>query len=319
MDWDTLWAWIYTPWMTVGDTEITLARVAGLIFILAFVWWFSSLLEKGLRRVALHGRAHETSSTVYAFTRLLRYVVWIVGTLIGLNFLGFNLASLALLGGAIGVGIGFGLQNIFSNFISGIIILVEKTLKVGDFVDLQSGVRGTVTEIGMRYTRVTTNDEVDVLVPNSEFINGRVTNWTFNNRYRRIRVPFGVAYGSDKNEVREAGLAAVKAVKGVILDAQHPADVRLVNFGESSLDFEIAAWVGPDAIGKPGGTHARILWALEGELTQRGIEIPYPQRDLHIRSGTLAVNASPGEAVREDRGAGTFDVRLDGTTGSGRT
>jgi small-conductance mechanosensitive channel len=143
--------------VTVGDTDISVARVAGLFFILAFSWWFSTLLESALRHVALHGRHHAVSSTVYAFTRLVRYVVWIVGALVGLNHLGFSLASLAFLGGAIGVGIGFGLQNIFQNFISGIIILVEKTLKIGDFVDLQSGVRGTVTEIGMRYTRITTN------------------------------------------------------------------------------------------------------------------------------------------------------------------
>src|SRR5215212_4353331 len=97
MDWDTMWAWVYTPWLTVGNTDITLARVAGLFFILAFAWWFSSMLETGLRRVALHGRHHATRSTVYAFTRLVRYVVWIVGTLIGLNYLGFNLASLAFL------------------------------------------------------------------------------------------------------------------------------------------------------------------------------------------------------------------------------
>lgn len=301
MDWDTLWDWVYTPWMTLGETEVTLARVAGLLFILAFVWWFSSVLERTLRRVALHGRSAETSSTVYAFTRLVRYVVWIVGTLIGLNYLGFNLASLAILGGAIGVGIGFGLQNIFSNFISGIIILVEKTLKIGDFVDLQSGVRGTVTEIGMRYTRVTTNDAVDVLVPNSEFINGRVTNWTFNDRNRRIHVPFGVAYGSDKNLVKEAGLAAAKAIEGLIIDERHPADVRLVKFGESSLDFELVVWVGPSTISKPGGTHAKLMWTIESELTQRGIEIPNAQRDIHVRSGSLdvSIKREPDESGKE--------------------
>ncbi len=304
MDWDTLWGWFNTPWFTVGDTGISLARVAGLFFILAFSWWFSSLLESALRRVALRGRHHAVSSTVYAFTRLVRYVVWIVGTLVGLNYLGFNLASLAFLGGAIGVGIGFGLQNIFQNFISGIIILVEKTLKIGDFVDLQSGVRGTVTEIGMRYTRITTNDSVDVLVPNSEFINGRVTNWTFHERSRRIRVPFGVAYGTDKDQVREAGIAAAKRVKGTIVDDMHPADVRLVKFGDSSLDFEVMVWVGPDAIGRPGGTHARILWELETELTKRGIEIPFPQRDLRIRSGSLGVaTADPAEVADERRPA----------------
>src|SRR5687767_11156582 len=248
MDWDSVWGWVNHPWVTLGETDVTLARIVGLVFILLFVWWFASVLERALRRVALHGRQGQTSSTVYAYTRLVRYLVWIVGTLVGLNYLGFQLASLAFLGGAIGVGIGFGLQNIFINFISGIIILVEKTLKIGDFVELQSGVRGSVTEIGMRYTRITTNDSVDVLVPNSEFINGRVTNWTFNERSRRIRVPFGVAYGTDKNAVLEAGLAAAASVKGMLSDPGHPADVRLVKFGDSSLDFELLAWVGPETI-----------------------------------------------------------------------
>lgn len=283
-DWSTVWAWFTTPWITVGETDITLATIAGLVFILVFVWWFSITLENTLRRVALHGRSPETSSTVYAFTRLVRYIVWIVGTLLGLNYLGFNLSSLAFLGGAIGLGIGFGLQNIFSNFISGIIILVEKTLKIGDFVDLQSGVRGSVTEIGMRYTRVTTNDAVDILVPNSEFINGRVTNWTFNDRSRRVGVPFGVAYGSDKNKVREAGIAAAKRVPGLIIDELHPVSVLLRSFGESSLDFEVRAWAGPELITRPGRTTSQLLWALEEELTIRGIEIPYPQRDINIRS-----------------------------------
>jgi small-conductance mechanosensitive channel len=309
-DWSTMWGWLNMPWMTVGETDVTLARVAGLAFILVFVWWFSLTLEKGLRRVALHGRSPETSSTVYAFTRLVRYVVWIVGTLIGLNYLGFNLASLAFLGGAIGLGIGFGLQNIFSNFISGIIILVEKTLKIGDFVDLQSGVRGTVTEIGMRYTRVTTNDEVDVLVPNSEFINGRVTNWTFNSRNRRVAVPFGVAYGSDKNAVHEAGIAAAKSVQGLIIDERHPVGVLLRGFGDSSLDFELRAWVGPELVTRPGRTTSRILWQLEEELTKRGIEIPYPQRDIRIRSGTLGAAAAEDPDSAGERAPGAFMSRV---------
>ena len=301
-DWTTIYDWINTPWITLGKTEITAASVFGLVFILVFVWWFSAVVERTLRRVALHGRSPDTHSTVYAFTRLIRYVVWIVGTLLGLTYLGFELTSLAFLGGAIGVGIGFGLQNIFSNFISGIIILVEKTLKIGDFVDLQSGVRGTVTEISMRYTRVTTNDSVDVLVPNSEFINGRVTNWTFNERSRRIRIPFGVAYGSDKNAVREAGVAAAKAVEdaGLIIDDAHPAIVLMTALGESSLDFELRVWVGPKLISRPGGTKSRLLWALEEELTKRGIEIPFPQRDLRLRSGPLAVNVTRADGEQVD-------------------
>jgi small-conductance mechanosensitive channel len=298
--WNYAFGWIYQPLVTVGETEITLARIGALVFMLLAVWWFSSLLERTLRRIALHGQhAHMTSSTVYAFTRLVRYVVWIVGTIIGLNFMGFDLTSLAFLGGAVGVGIGFGLQNIFQNFISGIIILIEKTLKIGDFVDLQSGVRGTVAEIGMRYTRISTNDDVDVLVPNSEFINKPVTNWTYRDRTRRIGVKFGVAYGSDKNQVREAALAAAESVKGLIINEQRPVAVLLKGFGDSTLDFEIRVWVGPELITRPGGVTSRVLWALEDELTKRGIEIPNPQRDIHIRSvsAPLIVESS------EERGA----------------
>jgi len=310
MDWglSTIGAWLNTPWVTIGETDVTLARVAGLLFILVFVWWFSITLEKGLRRVALHGRSPETSSTVYAFTRLVRYIVWIAGTLIGLSYLGINLASLAFLGGAIGLGIGFGLQNIFSNFISGIIILVEKTLKIGDFVDLQSGVRGTVTEIGIRYTRVTTNDSMDILVANSEFINGRVTNWTFNNRNRRIGVPFGVAYGVDKNEVQEAGIAAAKSVQGLIVDDGHPVSVLLRSFGESSLDFELRVWVGSELVTRPGRATSQLLWALEEELTKRGIEIPYPQREVRIRSGAPSVAHNPDAGEGRLRGVGKVSV-----------
>jgi small-conductance mechanosensitive channel len=284
-DWNYLYGWIYAPLVTVGETDITFARIGGLILMLLLVWWGSSILERTLRRLALRGHHHHaTSSTVYAFTRLVRYIVWIVGTIIALNFMGFELTSLAFLGGAVGVGIGFGLQNIFQNFISGIIILVEKTLKVGDYVEIQSGVRGTVVEIGMRYTRVSTNDDVDVLIPNSEFINKPVTNWTYTDRMRRIGIPFGVAYGSDKNQVRDAAVAAAESVKGLIIDEQHPVAVLLRKFGDSSLDFEVRVWVGPEVVTRTGGVTSRVLWALEEELTKRGIEIPYPQRDVNLRS-----------------------------------
>jgi small-conductance mechanosensitive channel len=116
-----------------------------------------------------------------------------------------------------------------------------------------------------------------------------VTNWTYGDRSRRIGIPFGVAYGSDKNEVREAALAAAESVEGLIIDEQHPVAVLLKAFGESSLDFEARVWVGPELVTRPGGTTSRFLWALEDELTKRGIEIPYPTRDVNLRSGPIAV------------------------------
>ena len=194
------------------------------------------------------------------------------------------------MGGALGVGIGFGLQNIFSNLVSGIIILLERTLKVGDFVDLQSGIMGRVSEINMRYTRVTTNDAVDIIVPNSEFINGRVTNWTLGESLRRMHIPFGVAYGVDKEVVRLAALKAASSISFTAQDENHQTDLWLVKFGDSSLDFELIVWVGIEGVKAPAMAHAKYLWAIEAELRHAGIEIPFPQRDIHLRSGPLEVN-----------------------------
>jgi small-conductance mechanosensitive channel len=277
-------------WFTLGSTPVSAERVLGLLIILIFSWWLAHIVETGIRRVT-YSRAGKSMSEsgVYALGRIVRYIIWIVGSFLGLNFIGLDLGSLALMGGAIGVGIGFGLQNIFSNLISGIIILLEKTLKVGDFVDLQSGVMGKVAEINMRYTRIITNDAVDIIVPNSEFINGRVVNWTYGDKLRRVQIPFGVAYGIDKEAVRTAGLAAARSVEFTVEDEIHKADVWLVNFGDSSLDFQLIVWIGEAGVSSPGRVNAAYLWAIETELRKANIEIPFPQRDLHMRSGKLQV------------------------------
>jgi len=272
---------------SVGDAHITLLSILGLGLTLVLTWRISNFVENAIRHT---DNSRLSSSAAYALGRMTHYTIWIFGGLFGLNWVGFDMQNLAIVGGAIGVGVGFGLQNIFSNFISGIIILLEKTLKIGDFVDLQSGVVGTVTEIGMRFTRVTTNDSVDIVVPNSEFVNGRVTNWTFDEMARRIHIPFGVAYGCDKDSVREAGIAAAHSIEGTLLDGKRAQpDVWLVGFGDSSLDFELVVWVNRQLMISPASTNSRYLWALETELTKRGIEIPFPQRDLHVRSGRLTV------------------------------
>lgn len=165
----------------------------------------------------------------------------------------------------------------------------------GRFVDLQSGIRGHVREISLRYTRVTTNDEVDVIVPNSEFVNGRVVNWTFGSNFRRMRVPFGVAYGSDKEAVKAAGLRAAAAVETTVTEGQRRYDVWLVGMGDSSLDFELAVCVGAEATSSPARVEAANKWPIHEELVRAGLEIPFPQRDLHIRSGDLRVRLDHGD------------------------
>ncbi|MGJ8620669.1 MAG: mechanosensitive ion channel family protein [Methylophilaceae bacterium] len=292
---DTFLKWLdiffNKQWFQIGETNITLSTVLGLIIILVSVNWVAKFVEKVIySKVSKNINSGLTNSSLYALSRISRYIILFIGIVVGLNFIGFNLSSLALLGGALGVGIGFGLQNIFNNLVSGIIILVEQTLKVGDFVDLQSGVMGRVSEINMRYTRITTNDQVDIIVPNSEFINGRVINWTLGDLNRRMHIPFGVAYGTDKELVKECALKAAASVSYTLHDKQNEMDVWLVNFGDSSLDFELIVWVGLEGVKTPGKVHAKYLWAIETELGKAGIEIPFPQRDLHVRSGALDIN-----------------------------
>jgi len=287
-----LWSWGHITLFSLGSTTVSFFSLIGLLLILFGSWWLSGRLENTIQRLLLGGKRkmYVDESTIYGLTRIIRYGVWFGGTMLGLSYLGFSMNNLALIGGAIGVGIGFGLQNIFSNFISGIILIFEKTLKIGDFVDLQTGVAGTVSEIALRYTRVTTRDNVDVLVPNSEFINSKVINWSFNERSRRIHIPFGVAYGCDKDLVREAAIEAAKLIEGTVLDQPHrPLEVWLTEFGDSSLNFELVVWVGHELMTRPGRTQAQYLWEIESQLRKRNIEIPFPQRDLHIRSGTLKV------------------------------
>lgn len=288
---ETLREWMTTP-LIESTSDITIASILGLLLIIVLAWWVSAKVERILQRLTM-GRSnkHIDDATFYLISRLFRYFVWIVATFVGLSYIGFNLSGLAFIGGAIGVGIGFGLQNIVSNFISGIILILEKTLKIGDFIEMSSGTTGIVREIGLRFTRITTRDNIDILVPNSEFINGQVTNWSFSEKLRRIHVPFGVAYGCDKEAVREAALEAANQIDGAITgDPERSAEVWLTEFGDSSLNFELVIWVGNELMSRPSRTRALFLWEIETQLRNRDIEIPFPQRDLHIRSGTLDVS-----------------------------
>ena len=215
------------------------------------------------------------------------------------------MARFTVFAGALGVGLGFGLQAIFNNFVSGLIILFDRTLKVGDFVELASGVHGTVRDIYIRATRITTNDNIDIVVPNSEFVSGRVVNWTLREVSRRLKVPFGVAYGSDKELVKKAALEAAAEVPFTLTqEGDRKPQVWLTGFGDSSLNFALVVWLTAEATKRPGAVTAAYNWALESALARYGIEIPFPQRDLHVRSwfgATGERRARTGRAGRSTR------------------
>ena len=275
--------------INIGETRLSLYIIIKGFVLLAILLWLASIVARfvGARVSRVEGL---TPSVQTLIAQSVRILLLFAAIMLAMNAIGVDLTALAIFSGAVGVGIGFGLQAIFSNLVAGLIMLLENSIKVGDFVELESGITGEVREINIRSTRVTTNDNVDILVPNSEFINKQVTNWTLRESFRRTHFPFGVAYGTDKDLVRQAVLEAAADVPHMLkgINARDP-EVWLVGFGDSSLDFELVIWLSPEAVKRPSRVAADYNWAIESALRKYGIEIPFPQRDLHIRSGELPV------------------------------
>ncbi|WP_211252258.1 mechanosensitive ion channel domain-containing protein [Marinobacterium jannaschii] len=267
----------------IGDTPVTVLGLFRVILIVTIALVVSILLRRMLAKIAEH---HEgEGSALYTVGRLAHYVILLVGVMIALSSIGLDFRNLALVAGALSVGIGFGLQSIVNNFVSGLILLFERSLKVGDFVELDSGVLGVVMEINVRSTLINTNDNVDIIVPNSELVSAKVTNWTLRDATRRMRIPFGVAYGTDKERVKTAVLEAAARVPVTLTrPKKYEPQVWLVGFGDSSLDFELVVWVSQAAVKRPSGVIAAYMWEIETSLQEFDIEIPFPQRDLHIRT-----------------------------------
>jgi small-conductance mechanosensitive channel len=270
---------------SVGETPVTAGDVlqAFVIFIVGL------LLSRGVRFTFKRVGSKEalgTQASLYTLSRLTHYTIIIVAVLVALTSIGLDFTNLALVAGALSVGIGFGLQSIVNNFVSGLIILFERSLRVGDYIELDTGLTGTVKAINVRSTLINTNDNIDIVVPNSEFVSTKLTNWTLGEHILRVRIPFGVAYGSDKELVRKAAIEACDEVPYTLTHMRgREPDVWLVEFGDSSLNFLLLVWVNRQGARRPTRTRAAYLWALETKLAEYGIGIPFPQRDLHLRSG----------------------------------
>jgi len=269
----------------IGETPVDGGDILRVILILTFAFLLSRGLRHAIRRFG-DSDSSGTQASLYTVGRLSHYTIIILGLFIALSSIGINFKNLALVAGALSVGIGFGLQSIVNNFVSGLIILFEHTLRVGDYIELDNGLTGTVKSINVRSTLINTNDNIDIVVPNSEFVTTRLTNWTLGERILRVRIPFGVAYGSDKELVKKAALEAAAEVQYTLthMKGREP-DVWLVEYGDSSLNFLLLVWVNRQGARRPTRTRSAYLWALETKLSEYGIEIPFPQRDLHLRSG----------------------------------
>ena len=285
MSWTEVWQRVSEIFgfrlFSLGSADISVGAMLQVALFVVAAYWLSRALRGVLRRLQ---KTERSTGALYTLDRLAHYVVVSVGFFIGLSSIGVDFTAFAVVAGALGIGVGLGLQQLVANFFAGIVLLLDRSFTLGDFVELSSGLRGEVKRINIRSTLITTTDGVDIIVPNSEFVGGQVINWTLNEESSRFHIPFGVAYGSDKELVKAAGLEAAAAMPSGMLDPDRAPAVWFVGFGDSSLDFELVAWVQASAVRKPASTKALLLWEIHSALARHHIEVPFPQRDLHVRS-----------------------------------
>ncbi len=287
---DTLNVWevIPSPWkawqamlgagVTVGDVTITVGRV----LVSALLLYTAFLVSVGVRALLSEEvlqRKQIDRGVADAIRTLVHYAIVVIGIALALSTLGVRLQAIAIVVGALGVGIGFGLQNIVNNFVSGLILLFERPVRAGDTVVI-GGEWGMIRSIGLRSTVLSVYDGSEVVVPNGELVSQRVTNWTLTSGRNRIIVQVGVAYGSDIEKV--FGILSTAAAEHPSVLSDPPPQILFAGFGSSSLDFEVRVWLPDVSLRLP--TQSELRTDIDRRFRAAGIEIPFPQQDLHVRS-----------------------------------
>jgi small-conductance mechanosensitive channel len=271
---------------SIGEFSISLGDVLIFVFIIWLSIKLAALVDFVLEVIVLQ---HVTLpvGVPQTISRLSRYTVILIGVMVAFSAIGFDVSKAALVAGGLGVGIGFGLQNIVNNFVSGLILLFERPIRVGDTIEL-GATSGVVEKIGMRATLIRTWTGPELVVPNAQLVSSEVLNWNLKRDRKRAEVPVGVAYDSDPEVVAEI-LTEVAVAHPDVLKHPEP-ECLFLGFGDSSLNFQVRAWAGTDNCFR---VQSDLRFAIRKALTDAGIEIPFPQRDLHIRTTT---DESPKDA-----------------------
>jgi small-conductance mechanosensitive channel len=272
-----LWNALSFTLFEVGEQKISLLSLFTAIVIFYLTTWVSRYAERGVGRL-LADRRDIDSGVKDSIKRFTKYTVLIIGGFVTLDTVGIKMSSLAAVGAVLMVGIGFGLQNITQNFISGLIILLERPIKVGDFVKVKD-VSGRVILIGARSTHINTRDDISIIVPNSQFISEQVVNETLSGDKIRYHVKVGVAYGTDPRKVESILMEVAKKHPKVLEDP--PPKVFFKDFGGSSLDFDLTVWIRDNWNFE--GIMSEIRFMISDSFKEHNIEIPFMQVDLHMR------------------------------------
>ncbi len=258
--------------IAVSDLLITAAIILTTILILSFI-------KKGLKRFFSNKSPQEASSFWSVFL-IIKYFIWVIVIILILDSFHVKISVFLASFAALLVGIGLGIQQMFNDVASGIILLFERNLKINDIIQLENGIVGRVTEIGLRTSKIKTRDDIIMIIPNSKFVNDKIINWTHIDFKTRFNVSVGVAYGSDVEKVTRVLLACAKLVQAI---AKQPAPfVRFEDFGDSSLNFNIYFWVEESFTVE--NTKSDLRYLIDREFRVNNIQIPFPQRDIHIKN-----------------------------------
>jgi small-conductance mechanosensitive channel len=274
-----IWDLLQVQLFTIQNTPVTFLKLIVFVLLLIGFSFLASFIKRMLRNRILP-RFVKDSGLRYTLSRMTQYVVVVIGIFISFQFLGINMTGLAVIFGFLSVGIGFGLQNVTSNFISGLIVLFERPISVGDRVSV-SNIEGDVEEINIRSTKVKTLDNISIIVPNSEFVSKDVINFSHGDPTYRLGVNVGVSYSSDLDKVLKALNEVAEESNDVMKDPPH--DVQLRNFGDSSWEMKLFVWI--HDVKQRYQVLNRLNQAIVRKFAEYDIEIPFPQRDLHVRSG----------------------------------
>ena len=267
-----------TRLFTISQTEVTLSSVIVFFALLAIIVVASRFLSRKLLEPILT-RLQVEEGTRYTMRRVVEYVCILLGAIIAFQSIGINLSGLAVIFGLLSVGIGFGLQNVTSNFVAGLILLFERPIKVGDRVTV-GDVEGDVMEINMRSTTVRSLNNISIIVPNSEFVSSKVINWSHGDPKIRLEIDVGVSYSSDLDTVLRA-LKEVAWENPEVLDDPKP-EVHLLEFGDSAWIMKLRVWIGNPK--RHPVVRSDLNCALVRKFRENGVQIPFPQRDLHFRT-----------------------------------
>jgi small-conductance mechanosensitive channel len=266
------------PIFTVGASIITLWTLSYLLLLFIVLYYITSKLNKIIVYKVLAKSKIDLGVRVAVGT-IIRYAILTMGFIIIVQTVGINLNSITVLLGALGVGIGFGLQNITNNFVSGIIILFERPIKIGDRIEL-GNVTGNVTKVSLRATTIRTNDNISIIVPNSEFISSIVINWSHTDKTVRFSFPVGVSYKEDPENIKNI-LFAIAEENPDVLNEPKP-DVLFNEYGDSALMFNLSVWTNTYS-DKPAVLKSQLYFEIFRKFKESGVEIPFPQRDLYVK------------------------------------